>query len=285
MAGVLADAELAAEAAAGLAINIAQDKAAADQEAASIPILYDQLLESALEGGSVLCTPQLGADVGCTFHAHSLHAQQPAAEPHARPWLSHDGAEDRLRNRHTAHGQGASKMAVVQHGRATDRARTPQFIIMNNYLPFAPPQLKDRINPDHWLGFVEELNESGTPNPDCLLACGMYMSCTCCWLGPKIKAEFEQKVDAAIEKHIGFFKPHVKAMNQELERWVSSLGSRFTHYNDCSWSFLKLPNYEEVDLALMPDGVHPKGQGGEALLKCMSRAIESALIAAAVVGS
>ena len=60
MAGMLADAELAAEAAAGLAINIAQDKAAADQEAASIPILYDQLLESALEGGRVVCAP-----VGC----------------------------------------------------------------------------------------------------------------------------------------------------------------------------------------------------------------------------
>ena len=78
--------------------------------------------------------------------------------------------------------------------------------------------------------------------------------------------------------------PHVKAMNQALERWVAALDSRSTHYNDCSWSFLKLPDFEEVDLALMPDGVHPKGAGGEALLKCMARAVESALIAATVAG-
>ena len=68
---------------------------------------------------------------------------------------------------------------------------------MNSYLPTAPPQLKDRINPDHWLGFVNELNEVGTPNADMLLTCGIFISCTCCVFLPKIKAEFEHKARAA----------------------------------------------------------------------------------------
>jgi len=46
MAGMIADMELAAEAAAGLAINIAEDKAALDQQIADIPVLHDQLLDT-----------------------------------------------------------------------------------------------------------------------------------------------------------------------------------------------------------------------------------------------
>jgi hypothetical protein len=93
-------------------------------------------------------------------------------------------------------------------------ARLGRFIMMNSYLPSAPPQLKERINPDHWTGFVTELNEAGTPDADLLLACGIYMSCTCCMFFPKIKAEFEHKVDEAIEKHLGYFAPHVKSMKR-----------------------------------------------------------------------
>jgi hypothetical protein len=47
MGDFVAEMELAAEAAAGMAINIEQDKMAADEEAASIKILFDQLCESA----------------------------------------------------------------------------------------------------------------------------------------------------------------------------------------------------------------------------------------------
>jgi hypothetical protein len=68
--------------------------------------------------------------------------------------------------------------------------------MMNSYLPGAPPQLKDRINPDHWAGFVQELNDAGTPNADWLLTCGVFVSCTCCLFLPKIKSEFEHKVCA-----------------------------------------------------------------------------------------
>ena len=46
MAGVLGDMELAAEAAAGLAINIAEDKAAAQQMAADLKVYNDQLLDT-----------------------------------------------------------------------------------------------------------------------------------------------------------------------------------------------------------------------------------------------
>jgi hypothetical protein len=96
---------------------------------------------------------------------------------------------------------------------------------MNEHLPFAPPQLKDRINPDHWAGFINELNAAGTPDPDFLLACGIYMSCTCCHFIPKIQMEFDQKVDAAMEKHIAYFKPHVKHMKRattDIKIWTPS---------------------------------------------------------------
>jgi hypothetical protein len=57
MADFVAEMELAVEAAEGLAINMAEDKAAADQEEAEIKVLYDQLLESASQA------PQAAAGV------------------------------------------------------------------------------------------------------------------------------------------------------------------------------------------------------------------------------
>ncbi len=74
-------------------------------------------------------------------------------------------------------------------------------------------------------GFIKELNDAGTPNADMLLTCGMYISCTCCYIGPKIKHEFEQKVDEAIEKHKKYFEPHVKSMTRattDIKIWNPS---------------------------------------------------------------
>lgn len=86
--------------------------------------------------------------------------------------------------------------------------------MMNSYLPTAPPQLKDRIKPEHWEAFVKDLNDAGTPNADWLLTCGIFLSCTCCFLIPKIKNEFEDKVDRVLEKHKENFKPHVVSMQR-----------------------------------------------------------------------
>jgi len=84
--------------------------------------------------------------------------------------------------------------------------------MMNNSLPLAPPQLKDRVKPEHWASFIDELNACGTPNADCLLSCGIFLSCTCCFLFPKIKHEFEDKVDKVLREHREKFAPHVTAM-------------------------------------------------------------------------
>ncbi len=72
--------------------------------------------------------------------------------------------------------------------------------MMNEFLPMAPPQLINRVNADHWAGFIAELNDAGTPDADLLLSCGIYMSCTCCMFFPKIKAEFEEKARRAVAR-------------------------------------------------------------------------------------
>jgi hypothetical protein len=54
MAGMLGDMELAAEAAAGLAINVAQDAEAAKEMKADIEVLYEQLSETSKRSNLLL---------------------------------------------------------------------------------------------------------------------------------------------------------------------------------------------------------------------------------------
>lgn len=65
----------------------------------------------------------------------------------------------------------------------------------------------------------------------------------------------------------------IAAANQELAAFVKEQASPRLIFKDCGADFL-LPS-GEVDTARMPDGVHPAGEGGELLLKCMLSAMES----------
>lgn len=62
------------------------------------------------------------------------------------------------------------------------------------------------------------------------------------------------------------------AANRDLAAFVEAQGSPRLRFKDCSSDFL-LPS-GEVDTTRMPDGVHPAGEGGELLLKCMHSALE-----------
>ncbi|KAL4451316.1 hypothetical protein ABPG77_009388 [Micractinium sp. CCAP 211/92] len=64
----------------------------------------------------------------------------------------------------------------------------------------------------------------------------------------------------------------IAAANKELAAFVEGQGSPRLQYKDCGSDFL-LPS-GEVDTSRMPDGVHPAGEGGELLLKCMLTAIQ-----------
>ncbi|KAL4420773.1 hypothetical protein ABPG75_010429 [Micractinium tetrahymenae] len=64
----------------------------------------------------------------------------------------------------------------------------------------------------------------------------------------------------------------IAAANKELAAFVEGQGSPRLVYKDCGGDFL-LPS-GEVDSTRMPDGVHPAGEGGELLLKCMLSAMK-----------
>jgi len=87
-----------------------------------------------------------------------------------------------------------------------------KFVMMNAFLPFAPPQLKDRIKGELWAAFVDELNACGTPKASLLRTCSIYATLSCCIFNPKIQHEFEAKVDEVLRFYRVKFAPHVTAM-------------------------------------------------------------------------
>ncbi|EFN50813.1 hypothetical protein CHLNCDRAFT_55501 [Chlorella variabilis] len=63
----------------------------------------------------------------------------------------------------------------------------------------------------------------------------------------------------------------VAATNQQLQAFVQQQGSEELKFKDCGGDFL-LAN-ATVDLRLMPDGIHPAGDGARVLLSCMLQAL------------
>ncbi|PSC70716.1 SGNH hydrolase [Micractinium conductrix] len=65
------------------------------------------------------------------------------------------------------------------------------------------------------------------------------------------------------------------AANREIWAFVEGQASRDLRFKDCGPRFLTTDG--SVNFELMPDGVHPAGPGGEALLQCMLEEVDPLL--------
>lgn len=69
------------------------------------------------------------------------------------------------------------------------------------------------------------------------------------------------------------------AVNVQLAQWTAAWAARSKQprlvFQDCNSLFKQADG--SIRLDRMPDGVHPQGEGSEALLKCMLRGLYRAL--------